>query len=196
MVVLDKISNFLNQALLWIAGLFLLAMITITGANIVLRQFGFPIRGTFELMGYFGAIVAALALQRWVSVDENTMVAVCNTALAMSAGVLVAVMVGLVKGGETLAGWIHDQVAGSTAAAELSGGSDRNAGHPSCVFIRPAPYRPAGAVPQGSGARREVAALCRQRVPATDHRRPSVFACSRCRCSPVPGSSRPFRCAS
>ena len=62
MGVLDKISNFLNQALLWVAGLFLLAMISITGANIVLRQFGLPIRGTFELMGYFGAIVTALAL--------------------------------------------------------------------------------------------------------------------------------------
>jgi len=62
MVVLDKISNFLNQALLWVAGLFLLAMITITGVNIVIRLFWVPIRGTFELMGYFGAIVTALAL--------------------------------------------------------------------------------------------------------------------------------------
>jgi TRAP-type C4-dicarboxylate transport system permease small subunit len=62
MVVLEKISIVLNQVLLWIAGLFLVAMITITGANIVLRQFGLPIRGTFELMGYFGAVVTALAL--------------------------------------------------------------------------------------------------------------------------------------
>ena len=62
MVLLDKISNFLNQALLWIAGLFLIAMITITGANIVIRLFWLPIRGTFELMGYFGAVVTAFAL--------------------------------------------------------------------------------------------------------------------------------------
>lgn len=62
MVVLDKISNFLNQALLWIAGLFLLAMIAITGANIVIRLFWLPVRGTFELMGYFGAVVTAFAL--------------------------------------------------------------------------------------------------------------------------------------
>ena len=62
MIVLDKISNFLNQVLLWIAGLFLIAMISITGANIVLRLFGLPIRGTFELMGYFGAVVTAFAL--------------------------------------------------------------------------------------------------------------------------------------
>jgi TRAP-type C4-dicarboxylate transport system permease small subunit len=62
MVVLEKISTLLNQALLWIAGLFLLAMITITGANIIIRLFWFPIRGTFELMGYFGAVVTAFAL--------------------------------------------------------------------------------------------------------------------------------------
>ena len=62
MAVLEKISTFLNQALLWIAGLFLIAMITITGANIVLRLFGLPLRGTFELMGYFGAVVTAFAL--------------------------------------------------------------------------------------------------------------------------------------
>ena len=61
-MVFEKISNFLNQALLWLAGLFLLAMITITGANIVSRLFGLPIRGTFELMGYFGAVVTAFAL--------------------------------------------------------------------------------------------------------------------------------------
>jgi len=62
MVILEKLSIVLNQVLLWIAGLFLVAMITITGANIVLRQFGLPIRGTFELMGYFGAVVTAMAL--------------------------------------------------------------------------------------------------------------------------------------
>jgi TRAP-type C4-dicarboxylate transport system permease small subunit len=62
METLEKISNRLNQALLWVAGLFLFAMITITGANIVFRLFGLPIRGTFELMGYFGAIVTAFAL--------------------------------------------------------------------------------------------------------------------------------------
>jgi len=62
MIVLEKISNLLNQALLWIGGLFLVAMIAITGANIVIRLFWLPIRGTFELMGYFGAVVTAFAL--------------------------------------------------------------------------------------------------------------------------------------
>ncbi|MGD8226395.1 MAG: TRAP transporter small permease [Desulfobacteraceae bacterium] len=44
------------------AGVFLVAMILMTGANIVIRIFWMPIRGTYELMGYFGAIVTAFAL--------------------------------------------------------------------------------------------------------------------------------------
>jgi TRAP-type C4-dicarboxylate transport system permease small subunit len=62
MVFLDKISEFLNRTLLWMAGLFLIAMILITGGNILARLFGHPLRGTFELMGYFGAVVTAFAL--------------------------------------------------------------------------------------------------------------------------------------
>lgn len=62
MTALEKISQFLDQVFLWIAGCFLVAMIVITCANIFLRIVWMPVRGTFELMGYFGAIVTALAL--------------------------------------------------------------------------------------------------------------------------------------
>ena len=43
-------------------GLLLVGMTMLTGANIVARIFWDPIRGTFELMGYFGAVVTAFAL--------------------------------------------------------------------------------------------------------------------------------------
>ncbi len=62
MKALERISNFLNQVLLWIAGFFLVSMILMTGANIVIRIFWMPLSGTYELMGYFGAIVTAFAL--------------------------------------------------------------------------------------------------------------------------------------
>ncbi|MBW1704291.1 MAG: TRAP transporter small permease [Deltaproteobacteria bacterium] len=62
MTVLDKFSHYLNQALIWIAGCFLAAMILLTCANIFMRIVWVPISGTFELMGYFGAIVTAFAL--------------------------------------------------------------------------------------------------------------------------------------
>ncbi len=44
------------------AGVFLTAMILLTCANIFFRSVWVPVRGTFELMGYFGAIVTAFAL--------------------------------------------------------------------------------------------------------------------------------------
>jgi TRAP-type C4-dicarboxylate transport system permease small subunit len=44
------------------AGIFLAAMILMTCINIFSRIFGNPLKGTYELMGYFGALVTALAL--------------------------------------------------------------------------------------------------------------------------------------
>jgi TRAP-type C4-dicarboxylate transport system permease small subunit len=59
---LDKISRFLNEVLIWIAGVFLVTMILLTCSNIFLRLVWTPIRGTFELMEFFGAIFTAFAL--------------------------------------------------------------------------------------------------------------------------------------
>lgn len=62
MASLQKLSLFLSRLLIWTAGGFLLGMVLLTCANIVVRLFSVPISGTFELMGYFGAVVAALSL--------------------------------------------------------------------------------------------------------------------------------------
>ena len=62
METLNRISHVLNKILVWIAVCFLGGMVFITCANIVLRLVWVPLRGTFELMGYFGAIVTAFAL--------------------------------------------------------------------------------------------------------------------------------------
>jgi len=62
MAFLDKISHTLNEILIWLAGLLLAAMIFLTCANIFLRIFWVPVIGTFELMGYFGAVMTAFAL--------------------------------------------------------------------------------------------------------------------------------------
>ena len=58
----DRLSDHLNRILIIIAGAFLLGMILLTCANILLRLFWFPVRGTFELMGFFGAVATAFAL--------------------------------------------------------------------------------------------------------------------------------------
>lgn len=62
MNLLKNVSRYLNQGLIWIACCLLGAMILLTCANVFLRIFWSPIKGTFELMGYFGAVMMALAL--------------------------------------------------------------------------------------------------------------------------------------
>ena len=62
MVILDKINEYLNRFLMVVAGLFLLGMIFLTCANVFLRIVWKPVSGTFELMGYFGAVLTAFVL--------------------------------------------------------------------------------------------------------------------------------------
>ncbi|MFP4087086.1 MAG: TRAP transporter small permease [Desulfobacteraceae bacterium] len=61
-MILERITRFLNQMFMLIAGVFLIAMIFLTCANVFLRLLWVPVSGTFELMGYFGAVLTALAL--------------------------------------------------------------------------------------------------------------------------------------
>ena len=59
---LTRLNKRLNMILTLTGGVFLVGMILLTCANIFIRQFYIPIRGTFELMGYAGAVVTAFAL--------------------------------------------------------------------------------------------------------------------------------------
>ncbi len=62
MTALDRVMRFLNRILVFCGGVFLVGMVVLTCANIATRTVWEPIRGTFELMGYFGAVVTACAL--------------------------------------------------------------------------------------------------------------------------------------
>ena len=62
MWVLDRITGWLNQALAFVAGVALVSMVLLTCGNIILREVWFPIRGTFELLGLFGAVATTFAL--------------------------------------------------------------------------------------------------------------------------------------
>lgn len=57
-----RIRDRCNSLMAAVAGVFLVSMVALTCANIVLRIVWLPIRGTFELMGFFGAMVTAFAL--------------------------------------------------------------------------------------------------------------------------------------
>jgi TRAP-type C4-dicarboxylate transport system permease small subunit len=60
--MLNKRIEQINRALIVIAGIFLVAMMLLTCSNIILRMVWVPVRGTFELMGFFGAVVTAFSL--------------------------------------------------------------------------------------------------------------------------------------
>ncbi len=62
MDLLEKLTLKLNRILIAVAGCFLIGMILLTCANIFFRIVWVPVRGTFELMGFFGALVAAFSL--------------------------------------------------------------------------------------------------------------------------------------
>jgi TRAP-type C4-dicarboxylate transport system permease small subunit len=69
--ILDKIDFVIRKIIVSIAGAVLLIMLTLTVANIVMRRFGMPIQGTFELTGLFGAIVCAGVLGYTQKRKEN-----------------------------------------------------------------------------------------------------------------------------
>ncbi len=62
MKAFSKIVFWLNKAFLAASGAALVGMIFLTCANVFLRLFGKPVFGTYELMGFFGALSTAFAL--------------------------------------------------------------------------------------------------------------------------------------
>jgi len=68
---LEKTDTILRKILVSTAAIFLLAMLLLTCANIVMRRFGLPIQGTFELTGLFGAIVGTAVLGYTQKRKEN-----------------------------------------------------------------------------------------------------------------------------
>jgi len=59
---LDKLSGLIAKMLTTLAGGFLIAMMLLACTNMVLRAIWVPVQGTFELMGFMGAVVAAFSL--------------------------------------------------------------------------------------------------------------------------------------
>ncbi len=59
---LKQLSRILNHLLMITGGAVLIVMVLLTCSNIFLRSVWIPVRGTFEMMGFFGAVVTAFAL--------------------------------------------------------------------------------------------------------------------------------------
>lgn len=62
MPFLERLNASVNRVLAWIAGLALIAMMMFTVADMVLRGFGHPVAGSYEVIGWLSAAAMALAL--------------------------------------------------------------------------------------------------------------------------------------
>ncbi|MBW1778959.1 MAG: TRAP transporter small permease [Deltaproteobacteria bacterium] len=62
MKTLIGITKNINKLLTWTSGACLVFMVLLTCANIFFRIVWWPIKGTYEIMGLFGAVVTAFAL--------------------------------------------------------------------------------------------------------------------------------------
>jgi TRAP-type C4-dicarboxylate transport system permease small subunit len=57
-----KVTRWFSRTLNWLAGWSLVGMMCLTCADILLRLFRRPIPGTYEIVGFLGAVVAGLAM--------------------------------------------------------------------------------------------------------------------------------------
>ncbi len=64
MKTLMAVTTRLSQGMAILAGIVLIVMVALTFADVVLRYFGRPITGAYELVAFLGVAVTALALPR------------------------------------------------------------------------------------------------------------------------------------
>jgi TRAP-type C4-dicarboxylate transport system permease small subunit len=60
--LLEKLGSVLNKILMILGGVAVLALMILATGNVVLRIFHMPFRGTYEIVGFLGAVVIAFAL--------------------------------------------------------------------------------------------------------------------------------------
>jgi TRAP-type C4-dicarboxylate transport system permease small subunit len=107
---LNKISKELSKWFCYVGGVALIGMLCIACANMLLRPLGHPYKGTYEIVGFLGALVFAFALgyaqvtEAHISVDILTtryskrvksIVNVINSLLCLTFSALVTWQTGL-----------------------------------------------------------------------------------------------------
>ncbi len=70
MVKLRRLVESISRYLYWIAGAALASMMFLTVADVILRAFKRPILGTYELVGYLGALCIGFAIPQ-TSLDKG-----------------------------------------------------------------------------------------------------------------------------
>lgn len=62
MKYLDRLNNFLNAIFMILGGIAVLALMALATGNVVLRILDVPLKGTYEIVSFLGAVVIAFAL--------------------------------------------------------------------------------------------------------------------------------------
>jgi TRAP-type C4-dicarboxylate transport system permease small subunit len=78
MKYLAALSGFLNQILLFLAGLAVLSLMGLATVNVVLRIFHMPYGGTYEIVSFLGAVTIALALGYTQRAKNNIIVEILS----------------------------------------------------------------------------------------------------------------------
>jgi TRAP-type C4-dicarboxylate transport system permease small subunit len=74
MRLIEDIGHWLNRMLLVLAGISMLLLMLVATANVVLRTQGRPLQGAYEVVGYLGALAAALVLGETQKRKDHIMV--------------------------------------------------------------------------------------------------------------------------
>jgi len=62
--MIEKLVGVLSAWLCWVSALCIVAMMLLTSSDVVVRYLGYPIKGTYDIVGLLGALVVALPIAR------------------------------------------------------------------------------------------------------------------------------------
>lgn len=62
MTYLSKVAYAVSKGICWVSALGLAAMMLLTCGDVIFRYFGYPIKGTYDIVGICGAFVIALSI--------------------------------------------------------------------------------------------------------------------------------------
>jgi TRAP-type C4-dicarboxylate transport system permease small subunit len=62
--MVDKFINALSVWLCWVSAACIVGMMLLTSSDVILRYLGYPIKGTYDVVGLLGALVVALPIAR------------------------------------------------------------------------------------------------------------------------------------
>ena len=62
--MIEKLVDALSTCLCWVSALCIVGMMLLTSSDVMLRYLGYPIKGTYDIVGMLGALVVALPIAR------------------------------------------------------------------------------------------------------------------------------------